>query len=177
MDNDILKCLRERRSVRKFKPQQISDEELVAVLDAGTYAPTGKNLQDPWIVAVQNENVRKELTALNARFMGGGNADPYYGAPTIILVFGSPLDKWKNSVCDASLVLGNMMNAAHSIGLGSCWINREREMFDTVEGKEIMQRLGLPKDLVGIGSISLGYPEGELRQASPRKKDYYRIVK
>ena len=176
MDNEVLKCLRERRSVRHFADKQITDEELRAVLDAGTYAPTGKNQQDPWIVAVQDPDIIGQLTRLNAAFYTG-DGDPYYGAPTIVLVFCSRPDVWPNGVPDGSLVLGNMMNAAHSIGLGSCWINRERQMFDTDEGRELMRRFGLPEGLMGVGAISLGYPSRPLREARPRKENYYRIVR
>ena len=135
MDNEVLKALHERRSVRKYKPEQITDEELLTVLEAGTYAPTGMGYQDPWIVAVQDPEIISQLVRMNAEVMGV-TSNPYYDAPTIVLVFGSHPDKWRNAVQDGSLVLGNMMLAAHSIGLGSCWINREREMFDTPEGKE-----------------------------------------
>ncbi|MBO4553239.1 nitroreductase [bacterium] len=176
MDNEILKALRERRSIRSFKKEQITDEELKAVLEAGTYAPTGMGYQDPWIVAVQDPKIIAQLVKMNAAVMNSKN-NPYYDAPTIVLVFGSPLEKWGNSVCDGSLVLGNMMNAAHAIGLGSCWINREREMFATEEGKELMAKLGLPEGLIGIGSISLGYIDKEAAPPKPRKENYYRIIK
>ena len=176
MDNEVLKALHERRSVRKYKQEQITDEELLTVLEAGTYAPTGMGYQDPWIVAVQNPEIITQLVRMNAEVMGV-TSNPYYDAPTIVLVFGSNPDEWRNAVQDGSLVLGNMMLAAHSIGLGSCWINREREMFSTDEGKEIMKRLGLPEGLVGIGALSLGYPSAPPRPAKPRKENYYRIVK
>ncbi|MBO7447785.1 nitroreductase [bacterium] len=176
MDNEILKALRERRSIRSFKKEQITDEELKAVLEAGTYAPTGMGYQDPWIVAVQDPEIIAQLVRMNAAVMNS-KGNPYYDAPTIVLVFGSPLEKWGNSVCDGSLVLGNMMNAAHAIGLGSCWINREREMFATEEGKKLMAKLGLPEGLIGIGSISLGYIAKEAAPPKPRKKNYYRIIK
>ncbi|MBO4307330.1 MAG: nitroreductase [Bacteroidales bacterium] len=176
MDNVVLKALRERRSVRKYKPEQISDEELRAVLVAGTYAPTGMNYQDPWIVAVQNKDVIARLVKMNAAVMGTSD-NPYYDAPTIVLVFASCPEKWANGVCDGSLVLGNMMNAAHAIGLGSCWINREREMFNTDEGRQLMKEFGLPEGLIGVGALSLGYPAVALAPARPRKEKYYRIIK
>ena len=176
MQNEVLKSLCQRRSVRSYKPDQITDEELKAVLDAGTYAPTGKNYQDPWIVAVQNPDIIAQLVRMNAAVMGT-DTNPYYDAPTIVLVFASRPEKWPNGVCDAALVLGNMMNAAHAVGLGSCWINREREMFDTDEGRELMRQFGLPDGLMGVGSISLGYPAKPLPPARPRKEHYYRIVK
>ncbi|MBQ7711615.1 MAG: nitroreductase [Bacteroidales bacterium] len=176
MDNPILQSLRERRSVRAYRPDQIRDDELQAVLEAGTYAPTARGVQDPWIVAVQNPDMVAQLVRMNAAVMGT-NDNPYYGAPTIVLVFTSRPDKWPHGVCDGSLVLGNMMNAAHAIGLASCWINREREMFDTDEGRDLMRRLGLPDGLMGIGALALGYAAQPLAAPKPRKENYYRIVK
>ena len=176
MDNEILKSLRERRSIRQFKAEQITDEEMNAVLEAGTYAPTGMNRQDPWIVAVQNPDIVAQLVRMNAKVMGT-DTNPYYGAPTIVLVFASRPEDWENGVCDGALVLGNMMNAAHAIGLASCWINRERQMFDTEEGKALMRQFGLPDGLMGVGSIALGYSAVALPHARPRKEGYCRIVK
>ena len=176
LDNEVLKALRERRSVRKFKPEQITDEELKAVLEAGTWAPTGKGFQDPWIVAVQKPALLERISRMN-REVWGRDIDPFYGAPTYVLVFGSAPEKWANSVCDGALVLGNMMNAAHAVGLGSCWINREREMFATQEGNALMKELGLPDGLIGIGALALGYPAAVPPPAKPRKENYYRIIK
>lgn len=176
MDNEILRALRERRSCRSYKPEQIKDNELQAVLEAGTWAPTGMGRQDPWIVAVQNPELLKKISKMNAAFLGV-DTDPFYGAPTYVLVFGSDPAVWANSVPDGSLVLGNMMNAAYAIGLGSCWINREREMFATPEGKALMQEFGLPEGLIGIGALALGYPAAPPRDPKPRKENYWRVVK
>ena len=176
MDNAVITALVQRRSVRAYKPEQITDDELRTVLEAGTWAPTGMGRQDPWIVAVQNPELLKKLSRMNAAFLGV-DSDPFYGAPTYVLVFGSDPAVWKNSVPDGSLVLGNMMNAAHAIGLGSCWINREREMFATADGKALMQEFGLPEGLIGIGALALGYPAAPPRDPKPRKENYYRIVK
>lgn len=176
MENEVIKCLKERRSIRKFKTEQISDDELKTVLEAGTWAPTGMGYQDPWIVAVQNPELIEKLSRMNNE-VWKHDIDPYYGAPTIVLVFISKPEKWRNGTCDGSLVLGNMMNAAHSIGLGSCWINREKEMFETEEGIAMMKEMGLPDDLMGIGALSLGYPACEAKMPKPRKENYYRIIK
>jgi nitroreductase len=176
MDNAVITALIQRRSVRAYKSEQITDDELKTVLEAGTWAPTGMGRQDPWIVAVQNPELLKKLSRMNAAFLGV-DSDPFYGAPTYVLVFGSDPAVWKNSVQDGSLVLGNMMNAAHAIGLGSCWINREREMFATEEGKSLMKEFGLPDGLIGIGALALGYPAAAPRDPKPRKENYYRIVK
>jgi len=176
MDNTVLTALRTRRSIRSYKPEQITDEELRTVLEAGTWAPTGMGFQDPWIVAVQNPQLKEKLSRMNREFLGT-DSDPFYGAPTYVLVFASRPEKWRNGMQDASLVLGNMMNAAHAIGLGSCWINREREMFDTEEGKALMAKWGLPDDLMGVGALALGYPAAEPKTPKPRKEGYYRIIK
>ena len=168
MENEVLKAIRERRSIRRFKPEQVTDEELKTVLEAGTWAPTGHGSQDPWIVAVQNEALRKRLTQLNAQMMGV-SSDPYYGAPTLVLVFASKDNE--NNYRDGSLVLGNMMLAAHSIGLASCWINREDKMFETAEGKQIMKELNLPDGLMGVGALSLGYAASQPHTVKPRKEN------
>ena len=175
MDNAVLTALKTRRSIRSYKPEQITDEELRTVLEAGTWAPTGMGLQDPWIVAVQNPLLKEKLSRMNREFLGT-DSDPFYGAPTYVLVFASRPEKWRNGVQDASLVLGNMMNAAHSIGLGSCWINREREMFDTEEGKALLKQWALPEDVMGVGALALGYPAAEPKAPKPRKEGYFRII-
>ena len=175
MDNTILKALRERRSIRRYKPEQIRDEELQAVLEAGTWAPTAKGMQDPWIVAVQKPDLVDRIDRLNGEVWG--HEHPFYGAPTVVLVFGSDPAVWPNAVADGSLVLGNMMLAAHAVGLGSCWINREREMFALPEGKELMKELGVPEDLVGIGALALGYPASYPHSVKERKANYFRIIK
>lgn len=176
MDNVVLQALRTRRSIRNYKPEQITDEELETVLEAGTWAPTAMGFQDPWIVAVQNPALLERISRMN-REVWGKDVDPFYGAPTYVLVFASDPEKWKNSVPDGTLVLGNMMLAAHAIGLGSCWINREREMFATPEGRALMAELGLPEGLIGIGALALGYPAAPPRAPKPRKENYYRVVK
>lgn len=170
-------AIRERRSIRRFKPDQITDKELQAVLEAGTWAPTGKGLQDPWIVAVQKPELLERISRMNARIWGKEDIDPFYGAPTYVLVFASRPEVWANGICDGSLVLGNMMLAAHAIGLGSCWINREREMFDTAEGEALLDELGLPRGLMGVGALALGYPASFPSRVLPRKEGYYRIIK
>lgn len=173
MKKEALEVLRNRRSVRKFKPQQITDEELNAVLDAGLFAPTGGGLQSPIMVVVQDKNTIAQLTAMNAKVLGK-NIDPYYGAPTIILVLA---DKAKPTwVEDGSCVMSNLMNAAYAVGLGSCWINREREMFESAEGKDLLKKWGIDDDFGGVGACALGYADGALRQAAPRKTNYiYRV--
>ena len=137
MENNFLEIIRTRRSYRSYKPEQITDEQLNAVLEAGTYAPTSRGLQSPFIVAIQNDELKARLAQMNAEIMGV-TTNPYYDAPTYVLVF-VPADA-PNGIQDASLVLENMMLAAHSQGLGSCWIHREREMFATAEGQALMKQ-------------------------------------
>ena len=174
METNFLDIIRTRRSCRSYKQQQITDEQLNVVLEAGTYAPTSRGLQSPFIVAIQNKDLLKQLAEMNAEVMGT-TTNPYYDAPTYILVFVP--DGFANGVYDAALVLENMMLAAHAQGLGSCWIHREREMFATEEGKELMKQWGLPDGLVGIGALALGYPNGEPAPAKPRKEGYTRVIR
>lgn len=174
MEKDLLQVIKTRRSCRKYRPEQISDEALNAILEAGTYAPTGMGLQSPFIVAVQDEMLKTQLARMNAA-VRGMSGNPYYEAPTYILVFSS-ID-CPFAVQDGSCVLENMMLAAHALGLGSCWINREREMFATDEGQRLMKEWGLPDGLVGIGAISVGYPAAELAAPKPRKSGYTRILR
>ena len=173
MTNAVIDVLKSRRSVRSFRPEQIKDEELLAVLEAGTYAPTGRNRQTPVIVAVQNKAERDAVAALNAK-VGGMNGDPYYGAPTIILVLALDDDF---AQLNGAAVETNMLNAACSLGLGSCWIHRPKQMFASEEGKALLRRWGLDENLVGVCSIALGYPEGPAPAASARKEGYYKIIK
>lgn len=174
MENEVLECIRTRRSIRRYKTEQIKDEELNKVLEAGTWAPTSKGLQLPYIVAVQKPELIDRLVKMNAEIMGV-TSNPYYNAPTIVLVF-APIEYGKG-LQDGSCVLENMMLAAHAIGLGSCWINREIEMFETEEGKQLMKEMGLPEGLMGIGALSLGYPASQPPTVKARKEDYFRIIR
>lgn len=174
MQTDFLQLIKTRRSCRRYKPTQVSDQDLNAVLQAGTYAPTSKGKQAPYIVAVQNAALREKLARMNAAVMGT-DTNPYYDAPTLILVL-APKDD-RNPIQDGSCVLQNMMLAAHALGLATCWINREREMFDTPEGMELLKSWGLPDGLMGVGALSLGYADGPLDEPKPRKEDYFRIIK
>ena len=155
-----------RRSIRAYQSAQIGEQELEAVLQAGLYAPCGMGSQEVVLVAVQDPEVRARLSAMNAAIMGT-DSDPYYGAPTIVLVLASPeRPTW---VEDGSCALAVMMEAAHSLGLGSCWIHREREMFDSDEGKALLQAWGVPAGMRGVGALALGYPAGEAPKAPERR--------
>ena len=163
-----------RRSVRKYKPEQISDEELYAVLKAGMYAPTAMGRQSPLIVAVQDKDDIARLSSLNAQIWGT-DTDPFYGAPTVVVVLAEAGNR--NGVQDASLVMGNLMNAAHALGLGSCWINRAYETFELPEGRELLAKWGVEGDWIGVGNCILGYADGPEPQPKPRKEGYVRVVK
>lgn len=171
--NEILACLKERRSIRKYKSEQIKDSELELILEAGTYAPTGMGKQSPIMVVVQDKETIAQLSCMNAAIMGTSN-DPFYGAPTVIIVLA---DKTCGTyVEDGSLVMGNLMNAAFSLGVDSCWIHRAREMFESEEGKTLLKKWGVDGDYAGIGNCILGYRDMELPKAKPRKSDYiYRV--
>ncbi len=167
--NETIRTLLDRRSIRKFKPEQINAEELNAILDAGMYAPSGANQQSALFVVIQDKETLKKLSAMNAAVLGK-DMDPYYGAPTVILVFA---DKSKIApVEDASLALGNMFNAAASLGIGSCWVHRAKQMFETDEGKNLLRKWGVTGDYIGVGSCILGYPDGKHPKAAPRKDNF-----
>lgn len=183
MNNETLETLFNRRSIRKFKSQQIKDEELDAVLKAGTYAPTAMGLQSPLIIAVQNKEDVQTINRLSFEIMMKGlgiNRDgtAYYGAPTIILIFYTSLAKSDFlGTLDASSVCTNILNAAYSIGLGSCWINRCKEVFETIEGKALLKKWGITEEVHGVASIALGYPDVEHPTPKPRRDGYIIKVK
>ena len=171
---DTVKDIISRRSIRKYKAEQVPDDKLEAVLTAGTYAPTAMGRQSPLIVAVQSSADAAEVRRINA-LVAGTDGDPFYGAPTIILVFaerGNP-----NGIQDASLVLGNMMNAAYAEGLGSCWINRIKESFELPEGKALLEKWGIDDVWDGVGSCALGYADCDLPTAKARKEGYVIKIK
>lgn len=160
-----------RRSVRKYSDRPVEDAVLDKVLAAGLYAPTGMNNQDPVMVAVRDKKTRDKLSQMNAAVMGA-SGDPFYGAPCVIVVLADP--ERMTWVEDGALVLGNLMNAAHSLGLGSCWIHRAKECFDTPEGKALLKAWGVPENYRGVGNCILGYAAEE-PVAKPRKAG--RIIK
>ncbi len=147
-----------RRSVRKYTQQQVPDELLDQVLEAGLFAPTGMNTQNIYMVAVRDKETRDQMMRMNAAVMGR-DGDPFYGAPCVIVVLGDA--SGYPVVENGSLVLGNLMNAAHAVGLGSCWIHRAKQMFETQEGKALLRKWGLKESLVGVGNCILGYPDEE----------------
>ena len=169
--NEALKNLLTRRSCRKFKSEQIKEEELAAILEAGTYAPTGQGKQSPLILVIQKPEDVAAVERLNSGVTGNPNGHPFYGAPTVVVVFSNRDSAL--SVSDANLVMGNLLNAAHAVGVDSCYIWRAKESFATPEGEELKAKWGIPANYEGAGNIILGYglPEG-IRPAAPRKENY-----
>ena len=178
--NDALRVLEERRSCRKFTPDMITKEELESVIRAGTYAPTGMGKQSPIIIAVTNKEMRDKIAEENRKIAGFKEGiDPFYGAPVILIVLA---DKSVNKEIetykyDGSLVMGNMLNAAESLGLGSCWIHRAKEEFELEFGKKILKDLGIVGDFEGIGHCALGYRATEKLKAALRKENYVYYIK
>lgn len=174
--NQTVENIKNRRSVKEYKPEQITDEELMQVLEAGMNAPSGGNKQTPVFIAVQNKEWIKKLSKLNAEIAGAPEGvDPFYGAPTVILVLAEKISP--DVVEDGSLALGNMFNAAYALGLGSRWINRIRQTFETELGKELLKEVGYEGDYVGVGSCILGYPANGFPEPIQRKADYYKILR
>lgn len=174
--SETLKVLQSRRSCRAYKPELVEEEKLQAIIKAGTYAATGMGKQSPIIIAVTNKEMRDKLSAMNAKIMGQGEGfDPFYGAPELLIVLA---DKdIATHVYDGSLVMGNMMNAATDLGVGSCWIHRAKEEFESEEGKEILKSLGIEGNYEGIGHLVLGYAAEPLKEAAPRKDDYVYYIR
>ena len=151
---NVLEAIRTRRSVRKYEDKPVSLELLNRIAEAGVWAASGMNSQGPIVLIVTNKEIRDELSKLNADVMGTDN-DPFYGAPYVLVAL-APKDN-PIHVYDGSLVMGNMMLAAHELGLGSCWIHRAKEVFDTKKGREILKKAGVEGEYEGIGNLIVGY--------------------
>lgn len=166
--NEVLKAMKERRSYRKFKPDMVPREIIDQIIEAGLYAASGRNGQDAIIVAVTDKEARDHLSAVNAAVMGAAT-DPFYGAPVVLIVLADK--NWSTHVYDGSLVMGNLMLAAHVLGIGSCWIHRAKEEFETEEYKQLLKDLGVQGEYEGIGHCILGYPDCETPKAAERKEN------
>lgn len=171
--NEVLNCLKTRRSIRAYEQRQVPEDVLMQILKAGTYAPTAMNRQTPVMVVLRKKEDIEALEAMNAEVMGRPGSHPFYGAPTVVIVLAdASFGTW---VDDGALVMGNLMNAAHALGVGSCWINRAREEFDSPEGKKLLEKWGLPTTLRGVGHCILGYAK-ETPEPKKRKDDYIVFV-
>lgn len=168
--NEILKAMEERRSVRKFKPDMPRREDLEAIIEAGLYAASAMGKQSAIAVAVTNRELRDRISDDNRKIGGWGEGfDPFYGAPAILIVLAPK--NWPNRVYDGSLMMGNMMLAAHSLGLGSIWIHRAREEIETDAGRKLLADLGIEGEWEGVGHCAVGYVDGELPPAAERRAD------
>ena len=169
--NETLKVLEKRRSCRNFKSDMVKKEELDAIIKAGTYAATGMGKQSPIIIAVTDKDLRDKISEEN-RKIGGWNEgfDPFYGAPVILIVLADR--SVPTHIYDGSLVMGNLMNAAESLGVSSIWIHRAKEEFESEFGKELLKKLGIDGNYEGIGHCALGYAAEPLKNAAPRKTNY-----
>ena len=166
--NDIIKAMEERRSIRKFKADMPKKEELEQIIEAGLYAANGMGKQAVITVAVTNKELRDKISKANCEIGGWKeDFDPFYGAPAILIVLAQK--DWVNRVYDGSLVMGNMMIAAHSLGLGSIWIHRAKEEFEQEEWKKLLKDIGVEGEWEGIGHCAVGYIDGEAPKAAPRK--------
>ena len=167
--NEVLKALRERRSIRSFKPDMPKPEELEQIVEAGLYAPSGMNRQDALILVVRDKALRDRIMESNRKIGGWPEGfDPFYGAPVIMIVLADK--KEGNHVYDGTLVMANLMLAAHGLGLGGIWINRARQEFETEEYKQLLKDLGIEGEWEGIGHCAIGYIDGEIPAAAPRNE-------
>ena len=170
---DILQLIKSRRSVKKFKSDPVPKALIEKIVEAGSWAPTGLNWQSPIILAVTNKELRDKLSRLNFLSDSDKRVDPFYGAPVVLVVLA---DKTKHTyVYDGSLVMGNMLLEAHSLGLGACWIHRAKETFNSEEGKAILKELGIEGEYEGIGNCVVGYPDMTPAD-KPRKENWVYYV-
>ena len=165
--SEVLEKMQTRRSIRRYKSDMLPKDVIEKIVEAGTFAASGMNLQTPVIVAVTNKEIRDKMAKANAKVMGSEN-DPFYGAPVVLVVLA---EKKGTYVYDGSLVMGNLMLAAHELGIGSCWIHRAKEVFEQEEWKQWLKSLGLNGDYEGIGNCVLGYVDGEYPGILPRKEE------
>ncbi|MBR4700460.1 MAG: nitroreductase [Oscillospiraceae bacterium] len=170
---ETLTTLKTRRSCRAYKAEHVEEEKLNAIVEAGTYAPTGMGKQSPIILVIKDQEIRSKLAKINAAAVGM-EIDPFYGAPELIVVLANK--DIPTYVYDGSLVMGNMLNAAADLGVASCWVHRAKEEFESEEGKEILKKLGIEGNYEGIGNLILGYAAKPAGEAAPRKANYvYRV--
>ena len=168
--NEIIKAMMERRSIRKFKSDMVSKKDIDEIIEAGLYAANGMGRQAVITVAVTNKELRDKIAEDNRKIGGWDKGfDPFYGAPVILIVLAEK--DWRNKVYDGSLVIGNMMLAAHSLGLGSIWIHRAKEEFETEEYKKMLKDIGVQGEWEGIGHCAIGYIDGDIPKPAPRKEN------
>lgn len=170
----VLDEMKTRRSIRKFKPDMVPADVLDQIIEAGTFAANGRGLQSPIIIAVTNKEMRDKIMEMNRKIGGWEEGfDPFYGAPVILIVLADA--SCPTAVYDGSLMMGNLMLAAHDLGIGSCWIHRAKEEFESEEGKQILEGLGITGNYIGVGHCALGFTDGAYPDVIPRKDNrvYY----
>ncbi|WP_305514202.1 nitroreductase [Methanobrevibacter sp. V14] len=175
--NETIENIKTRRSIRKFRDEQISDEELKTILEAGTYAPTGRGAQSPKIVVIQNPETIKEFSAWNRSYFPNEmpeDMDPFYGGKTLLIVLAN--SELPTYVEDGASVLSVLVNASHAVGVASCWVHRARDEFSSKKGKALLKEWGIPESYEGIGHVVLGYADTEAPEPQPRKEDYIHYV-
>ena len=174
--NEVIQAMKDRRSIRKFKPEMPPKEDIKQIIEAGLYAANGRGKQATIIIAVTNKELRDKFSKINREIGGWDESfDPFYGAPVILIVLADK--ECLTGIYDGSLVMGNMMLAAHSMGLGSIWIHRAKEEFESEFGKKLLKELGITGEYEGIGHCALGYAKEPLPEAKPRKENYVYFVR
>ena len=174
--SEALENIKTRRSIRKYKPDMIPQEILDQIMEAGLYAASGMGQQNTIIIQVTNKELRDQISKMNQEIGGWKEGfDPFYGAPAMLIVLAKK--DWPNRVYDGSLVMGNLMLAAHDLGIGSCWIHRAKQEFETEWGKEFLKSLGIEEEYEGIGHCALGYIDGEYPKAPAIKENRVFYVK
>ncbi len=166
--SEVLDKIKSRRSIRKYKPEHVPQDIIDQIIEAGLYAANGMSKQNTIIIQVTDEKIHNKIVEMNAEIGGWEKGfDPFYGAPDMLIVLAKK--DWPNKVYDGSLVMGNLMLAAHDLGIGSCWIHRAKEEFESDWGKELLKSLGIDDEYEGIGHCALGYVDGEYPKAHPIK--------
>lgn len=174
--SEALENIKTRRSIRKYKPDMVPQEILDKIMEAGLYAASGMGQQNTIIIQVTNKELRDKISKMNQEIGGWKEGfDPFYGAPVMLIVLAKK--DWPNRVYDGSLVMGNLMLAAHDLGIGSCWIHRAKQEFETDWGKEFLKSLGIEEEYEGIGHCALGYVDGDYPKAPTIKENRVYYVK
>ena len=172
--NETINTIISRRSIKAYTDELVSDYLLNEITTAATYSASGMNKQSALMVVVKDKALRNKLSALNASILGI-TSDPFYNAPVVVVVLAD--SNVRTYVEDGSLVMGNLLNAAHSVGVSSCWIHRAKEMFETEEGKLLLKEWGIPESYKGIGNCILGYPKDKTDVLPKPRKENYVIYK
>ncbi|MCD8200502.1 MAG: nitroreductase family protein [Clostridia bacterium] len=170
---DVIETLKSRRSIRAFTDQPLTDEQVKTIAEVGTYAASGMGKQPAKILAITNKELIAQLSKINAGVMGM-NLDPFHNAPAVFVVLSDK--SLPTYLYDGTLVMANMMHAANALGLGSCWVHRAKETYESAEGKEILKKYGIEGNYEGIGNLIVGYPAEE-KEAAPRKADFVTYIK